>query len=354
MDNHRFFDPHQGFSLRELSERIDVELVNPEFSERVIRSIAPVYRAREGEICYLLSRRNRHELETCQASALICDEAIEPLVPAHIAVLRTKSPHRAFAEAGGLLYPQALRPVHVQASGISEHASVDPTARIEPGVTIEPFAVIGANVEIGEGTHIGANSVIGPDVKIGRNCAIAGSVSIFCSYLGNGVLIHPGARIGQDGFGYAPGPAGMIKMVQIGRVIIQDNVEIGANTTIDRGAMDDTVIGEGTKIDNLVQLGHNVRIGRHSALASGVGIAGSTRVGNGVQIGGASGVNGHITIGDGAQIAGMSGVVTPVPAGARYGGMPARPLPDFLRECAEVMMRAEGRLKKKKTGDDHG
>lgn len=354
MENHSFFSPHHGFSLRELSERINVELVNGEFSERVVRSIAPVYRAREGDVCYVLSRRYKHELETCHASAVICDGAIEPLIPKHIAVLRTKTPHAAFAEVGGLLYPQALRPVRIQEAGISPHASVDPSARIEAGVSIEPFAVIGANVEIGEGTHIGANTVVGPNVKIGRNCSIASSVSIFCSYIGNGVLIHPGVRIGQDGFGYAPGPAGMIKMVQIGRVIIQDNVEIGSNTTIDRGAMDDTVIGEGTKIDNLVQLAHNVRIGRHSALASGVGIAGSTKVGNGVQIGGASGINGHISIGDGAQIAGMSGVVAPVPEGARYGGMPARPMPDFLRECAEVMTRAERRSKKNKKGDDHG
>lgn len=348
MDHHRFFTPHEGINLRDLADRVGAELASLDSGGLTVRSVAPVYRAKQGDICYLVSRKYREELETCQATAIICSVDLEPYVPAHVAVLRAKAPHAAFALAGGLLYPDALQPLSIDRTGVSTQASVDPSAKLESGVTVEPFAVIGANAEIGAGTHIGAHTVIGPEVKIGRHCSIASGATIFCAYIGNNVIIHTGARIGQDGFGFAPGPTGMIKMVQVGRVIIQDNVDIGANTTIDRGAMDDTVIGEGTKIDNLVQIGHNVRIGRHSALASGVGIAGSTRVGSGVQIGGAAGINGHITIGDGSQIAGMSAVVTSVPAGARYGGFPARPLQDFLRESAEVMNRAQARGKKKK------
>lgn len=352
MDKNSFFPPLQAILLRDIAERCHVQLVDPECGDIEINSVAPVYRAKQGEVCYISSRKYRGELDTCSASAIICAKDMEIHIPHGIAVLRSEVPQTSFAILAALLHPDALHPVRILPTGISPSAYIDAEARLEGGVTVEPFAVVGAGAEIGEGSHIASHAVIGPGVKIGRNCSIAAGASVYCAYLGNGVIIHTGAKIGQDGFGFAPGPAGMVKIVQIGRVIIQDNVEIGANTTIDRGAMDDTVIGEGTKIDNLVQIGHNVKIGRHSAMASGVGIAGSTVIGNGVQIGGASGVNGHITIGDGAQIAGMSGVIASVPAGARYGGMPARQMGDFLRECAEAMMRAEGRTKKKGEGND--
>lgn len=351
MENNGFFPPSRSFVLRDIASGCDAILVDEGAADVLVGSIAPVYRAKQGDICYISSRKYRSELETCAASAVFCSTELESLVPQGIAILRSKSPQMSFAKLASMLYPGAMRPCQIESSGVSPYAHIDKTARLEGDVTVEPFAVIGAGVEIGSGTHIASNTVIGPGVKIGRDCSIAANATIVCAYLGNNVIIHTGARIGQDGFGFAPGPAGMLKIVQIGRVIIQDNVEIGANTTIDRGAMDDTVIGEGTKIDNLVQVGHNVRIGRHTAMASGVGIAGSTVIGSGVQIGGAAGVNGHITIGDGAQIAGMSGVITPVPAGARYGGMPARPLGDFLRESAEIMVRAEGRTKKKGEGN---
>jgi UDP-3-O-[3-hydroxymyristoyl] glucosamine N-acyltransferase len=352
MDHNIFFPPHDGVSLRELAAHLGAELLDATAGDRMIRSVSPVGRAQEGQVCYILSRKSRHELETSRASAIICDPALAAMVPEHIAVLSTKTPHAAFAMAGALLHPQGMRPTPVtsEAEGISPAAFVDSTARLEDGVVVEPMAVVGARAHIGAGSRIGAGAVVGADVQIGRNTTIAAGASVIAALIGNNVIIHNGARIGQDGFGFAPGPRGMLKIVQIGRVIIQDNVEIGANTTVDRGAMDDTVIGEGTKIDNQVQIAHNVQIGRHCGIASGAGIAGSTKIGNGVLIGGASGINGHITIGDGVQIAAMSGVVANVPPGVTYGGIPARPMKVFLRELAEKMAQVDDRAKR--TGDN--
>ncbi|KAA0694436.1 UDP-3-O-(3-hydroxymyristoyl)glucosamine N-acyltransferase [Neorhizobium sp. P12A] len=349
MEHNCFFPPHDGVSLRKLAEYLGAELADEAHADVVIRSVAPVHRATDGDLCYILSRKSSKDIESCRASALICEPSLRSIVPDHIPVILASKPHTAFAMAGLLLHPEAARPdaVTSQSEAISPAAFVDPAAKLEANVTVEPMAVIGRGAEIGEGTSIRAGAVIGANVKIGRNCTIGAGATVLCALIGNNVIIHNGARIGQDGFGYAPGPRGMVKIVQIGRVIIQDYVEVGANSTIDRGAMDDTVIGEGTKIDNQVQIGHNVRIGRHCAIVSQVGIAGSTKIGNGVQIGGQAGLNGHITIGDGVQIGAKSGVISDIPPGERYAGIPARPLWDFLRESAEVAKRTGSRNKER-------
>ncbi len=344
-----FFPSHGGVRLEELFALLGTEPVNPEFSERIVNSVAPVYRGRSGDICYLASRKYKDELATCQASAIICSAGLQSLIPSHIAVLLAANPALAFAKAGEFFHPGAMRPVTFNTRGISPAAFIDPSANLEGDVNVEPMAMIGAHAMIGSGSTIGAGVIVGPNVKIGRNCSIAAGASVLCCHIGNGVIIHNGARIGQDGFGYAADSAGMSKIVQIGRVIIQDHVEIGANTTIDRGTMDDTIIGEGTKIDNQVQIGHNVRIGRHCAIVAKVGIAGSTVIGDGVMIGGAAGLNGHITIGDGVQIAAMSGVIADIPAGQKYGGNPARPFNDYLRATVETLNRTG---KSKRSGRD--
>ena len=219
---------------------------------------------------------------------------------------------------------------------------------LEDGVSIEPFATIEADVQIGRGTVVFSQAVIAAGCRIGRDCRIGRSVTIEHALVGNRVIVHAGARIGQDGFGYVPGPSGLLKSVQIGRVVIQDDVEIGANTTVDRGGIRDTVIGEGTKIDNQVQIGHNVVVGRHCVIVAQVGIAGSTTLEDGVVLGGQVGVNGHITIGKGAQVAAASAIAADVPPAARWGGIPAKPIREWAREVAVLHDMAKARRGKKR------
>ena len=216
-----------------------------------------------------------------------------------------------------------------------------PSARIEEGARIEAGAIIGREAQVGRGSTIAAGAVIGYRVTIGRGCYIGPGATVAHALVGDRVILHAGVRIGQDGFGFAMGAEGHLKVPQIGRVIIQDDVEIGANTTIDRGALKDTIIGEGTKIDNLVQIGHNVVIGRHCVIVAQVGISGSTELGDFVVMGGQSGVVGHVKIGAGAQIAGASHVKDDVPPGARMGGTPAVPLRDYARQIAILKRLAE-------------
>ena len=210
-------------------------------------------------------------------------------------------------------------------------------------MTIDPGAVIGPQAEIGSGTLIAANAVIGPGVRIGRDCAVGAGTSITHALVGDRVIIHAGCRIGQDGFGFLMGAGGHLKVPQIGRVIIQDDVEIGAGTTIDRGAIRDTVIGEGTKIDNLVQIGHNVVIGRHCVIVAQTGISGSSTLEDFVALGARVGVTNHVTIGEGAQIAAISIVGGDVPPGARWGGTPAKPVKQWLREVKVLERLAQNR-----------
>jgi UDP-3-O-[3-hydroxymyristoyl] glucosamine N-acyltransferase len=255
--------------------------------------------------------------------------------PSELLLLVTRDPYRGFVAVTRKLFADALRPSSLfEADGITHGASVHPKARIEDGVTIEPGAVIGPRAEIGAGTLIGASAVIGAGVRIGRNCSIGSHSSIIHALIGDRVIVHPGCRIGQDGFGFVMGPSGHTKVPQIGRVIVQDDVEIGANTTIDRGAIRDTVIGEGSKIDNLVQIGHNVSIGRHCIIVAHCAIAGSVTLEDFVALGGRATINNHVTIGEGAQVAGMSGVNSDIPPGGRYAGLPAKPAKLWMREVA--------------------
>jgi len=263
-------------------------------------------------------------------------------MPSHVVPLVVADPQRSFARVAAAMFPSSLRPTSICGiNGVSPGSFVDATARLEAGVIVDPGAVIGPGAEIGSGTLIAANAVIGPSVRIGRDCAIGACASVTHALVGDRVILHTGVRVGQDGFGFALGPKGHAKLPQIGRVIIQDDVEIGANTTVDRGANRDTIIGEGTKIDNLVQIAHNVVIGRYCVIVGQVGISGSVTLEDFVVLGGHAGVVGHRRVGKGAQIAGSSHVKDDVPPGARWGGTPAKPVRDWFREMQLIAILAK-------------
>ncbi len=309
------------------------ELTGGGAANRTVVDIRSLAEAGPDHATFLDNRKYLPQLRGTQAAACFVAPAFVDRVPAGTVPLVTRQPYHAFARALALFYPDAMRPMAARAGGT---LAVDPTAVIEEGVEIEPGAIIGPEAHIGRGSRIAAGAVVGYRVMIGRGCYIGPNTVVVHALIGDRVILQAGVRIGQDGFGFAMGPAGHLKVPQIGRVIIQDDVEIGANSAIDRGALKDTVIGEGTKIDNLVQIGHNAVIGRHCVLVGQVGIAGSAELGDFVVMGGHSGVIGHTRIGSGSQIAGAAHVTHDVPPGSRMGGTPAVPFREFARQVVEI------------------
>lgn len=303
---------------------------------RRVVNVAPLDRASPHDIAFFDNKNFAKDAAATHAAVCLTRADLTALLPARTTALIVREPFRAFVQVSRALFPDSLRPISMVSAGATAGAHIDETARLESGATVEPGAVIGAGAEIGSGTVIGATAVIGSGVRIGRDCSIGASAVISNSLIGDRVIIHPGCKIGQDGFGYVMGGTGHLKVPQIGRVIIQDDVEIGAGTTIDRGAIRDTVIGEGTKIDNLVQIGHNVSIGRHCVLVAFTGISGSATLEDYVAMGARAGAIPNVTIGEGSQIAASSNVATDVPPGSRWGGSPAKPMRQWLREIKMV------------------
>jgi UDP-3-O-[3-hydroxymyristoyl] glucosamine N-acyltransferase len=322
----RFFRRTGPHSLAAVVDAADAEAPPRRL---MFSGIAPLQTAEAGEVSFLDNRKYADALAATRAGAVIVHPDMADRVPATAVAVVSDEPYAAWARVAALFHPvPPARP------GVHATAVVAADAAVDPGAEIGPLAVIGSHAEIGPRCCIGPAAIIGDGVVLGADCRIGAHATLSHALLGDRVIVYPGARIGQDGFGFAVGGEGFVSVPQIGRVVIEDDVEIGANTTIDRGSLHDTLIGAGSRLDNLVQIGHNVRLGRGCVIVSQVGISGSTILEDHVMVGGQAGFTGHLRIGMRARIGAQAGVMSDVPPGADVVGSPAWPAREFFRHVA--------------------
>jgi len=335
MSEPTFFAAARTFSAAEICDFTGAVARAGDPVDHRISGIAALDQAGPRDIAFFGDVRCSGRLPDLRAGICLVTAELVSQVPSRVVALITSDPYPAFVAVAQKLFPDAMRPSFLFGEDQTPAgAFVHPTARMEAEVRIGSGAVIGPGAEIGTQTVIGPGAAVGPGVRIGRYCSIGAGASVTNALIGDHVTLHAGCRIGQDGFGYIPAAAGYRKVPQVGRVILQDRVEVGANTTIDRGSDRDTVIGEGTKIDNLVQIGHNVFIGRHCIIVAQSGLSGSVTLEDSVVLGGQVGIADHLTIGEGAQVGAKSGVMHDVPAGERWLGTPAMPARELMQQVS--------------------
>lgn len=333
MADSRFFKKSPARTVQELAGIAGGALAGSAVSNPglMIDDVAPLDQAGASHLSFLDNIRYKDAFIASRAGVCVVSEQAAAFAPSGMALILSKNPYKSYA-----LIAQAFYPDVYPAAQISSAAHVAPDVHIGQGCVIEAGAVIKSGASIGNGCWIEPNAVIGEGVQIGEKSRIGANASVSHAVLGQAVRLYPGVRVGQDGFGFAIDPAGHVKVPQLGRVIIEDHVEIGANTCIDRGAGPDTVIGAGTWIDNLVQIGHNVKIGRGCVLVAQCGVAGSTILEDFSVLAAQAGVAGHLRIGRGARIGAKAGVMRDVPAGEEQLGAPAVPVREFMKQVATL------------------
>lgn len=315
-------------TAREISTLVNGELRGDE--NRAVQGVAPLETAGPDNLSFVASARYLPYLQATRAGVVLISDGWAAEVPEETVAVVVRDPHQALYSVLTKLYPAPRVD-----GGIHPSAVVAETACIGADVSIGAYAVIGDGVEIGPDTQVGSHAVIGPRTKIGAGVVIHSHATVHEDVrVGNRCVIHSGARIGNHGFGFIFRDGGFQKIPQVGGCVLEDDVEIGPNSTVDRGSVGDTIVGRGSKIDALVHLGHNVRLGRHVMLAGQAGVSGSTTIGDGAALGGQVGVGGHLTIGAGARIGAQAGVISDIPAGETYSGYPARPHREALRAQA--------------------